>query len=123
MFAFCESRVLMSAVELDVFTVLEDGSLELPELVKVLGIDPRHARDFFDALVSLELLERQDGKYSNTPATAEYLVRTKPETYAGGRVEHFRVMSRPRTTSADVCGSATANAPRPSLDVRTRGVT
>jgi hypothetical protein len=90
MFAFCESRVLMSAVELDVFTALADGPLELSELVKELRLHPRHAGDFFDALVSLKLLERQDDRYSNTPATAEYLVRTKPETYAGDRVENFR---------------------------------
>ena len=40
-------------------------------------------RDFFDALVALGMLEREDGRYANTPATELFLDRAKP-SYVGG---------------------------------------
>ena len=43
-------------------------------------------RDFLDALVGLGMLQREQGKYANTPATDLYLDRTKP-TYMGGMLE------------------------------------
>jgi hypothetical protein len=44
------------------------------------------ARDFFDALVALRMLEREGGVYRNTPETDRFLDRGKP-TYVGGLVE------------------------------------
>ncbi len=38
-----------------------------------MGVHERGARDFFDALVALGLLERRDGRYHNTPETDCYL--------------------------------------------------
>ena len=51
-----------------------------------LGLHERSARDFFDALVALGMLEREDGRYANTPATELFLDRTKP-SYVGGMLE------------------------------------
>jgi hypothetical protein len=42
--------------------------------------------DFFDALVALHLLEREDGKYRNTPETDLYLDQAKA-TYIGRWLE------------------------------------
>ena len=44
------------------------------------------ARDFFDALVALGMLERNAGRYSNTPATDLFLDPAKP-SYMGGILE------------------------------------
>ena len=86
-YAFREAKTLLSAVELDVFTVLAGGRLGLDELATRTGVDRRGARDFFDALVSLRLLERDDaGRYGNTPETDYYLDRTKT-SYIGGELE------------------------------------
>jgi hypothetical protein len=46
----------------------------------------RSARDFFDALVALGMLERTDGRYQNTDATDLFLDRAKP-SYIGGILE------------------------------------
>ena len=46
----------------------------------------RSARDFLDALVSLDFLQRTDGKYSNTPSTDLFLDKRKP-SYIGGILE------------------------------------
>ena len=82
--AFWGSKTLLSAVELKLFGVLsEAGSLDTEELRERLGLHPRSARDFFDALVALGMLARTDGRYSNTPETDLFLDPAKP-TYMGG---------------------------------------
>jgi hypothetical protein len=78
--------VLLSAVELDLFTVLAASPLDAEALRARLDVHERGARDFFDALVALGMLERRDGIYSNTPATDRYLDRRKP-SYIGGFLE------------------------------------
>src|SRR5262245_32103574 len=65
--AFWGSKALLSAVELGVFSVLAQGPLDVEALRKRLGVHPRSARDFFDALVALGMLERTEGRYTNTP--------------------------------------------------------
>src|SRR6478672_4552628 len=86
-FGFWASKALLSAVELRLFGVLsEAGSLDAEELRERLGLHPRGARDFFDALVALGMLERTDGRYSNTPATELFLDPAKP-SYMGGLLE------------------------------------
>jgi cyclopropane fatty-acyl-phospholipid synthase-like methyltransferase len=55
-------------------------------LTKRLGLHERGARDFFDALVALGMLERNGSHYSNTPATDLFLDRNKP-SYVGGILE------------------------------------
>jgi hypothetical protein len=86
--AFWGSKTLLSAVELRLFAVLnEAGPLDAEELRGRLGLHQRSARDFFDALVALGMLERDDhGRYSNTAATELYLDPAKP-SYMGGVLE------------------------------------
>jgi hypothetical protein len=87
--AFRGAKVLLSAVELDVFTVLAQGPLGLETLRGRIGIDRRGARDFFDALVALRMLERdEDGRYGNTAESGRYLDRRKP-TCIGGMLERL----------------------------------
>lgn len=83
---FQASKVLLSAVELGVFTELAKEPLDGDTLRRRLGLHERGARDFFDALVALRLLDRQDGLYANTAESDVYLDRGKP-SYIGGRLE------------------------------------
>jgi len=77
---FWGSKALMSAVELGVFTELaQSGPLDLIELSVRLGLHPRGARDFLDALVALKLLARGIGGYCNTPEAEQFLDRRKRE--------------------------------------------
>ncbi len=84
--AFWGSKTLLSAVELEVFTVLAKSPLNADSLQQQLGLHPRSARDFFDALVALGMLNRQNGQYSNTPETDAFLDKAKP-SYIGGFLE------------------------------------
>jgi O-methyltransferase domain/Dimerisation domain len=93
--AFRGAKALLSAVELGVFTALAEDSLDLDALRMRVGIDERGARDFFDALVALGMLERDErGRYANTPETNFYLDRQKP-TYIGGELDHFNTYVYP----------------------------
>ena len=83
---FWASKVLLSAVEMQVFTELAKRPEPLQELSGRLGLHARGARDFLDALVALGFLERRDGVYSNTPASDVFLDKHKP-SYIGGMLE------------------------------------
>ncbi|MBI4347988.1 MAG: methyltransferase [Elusimicrobia bacterium] len=83
---FWGSKTLLSAVELGLFTELAKKPQDLESLRKKLGLHPRSTRDFFDALVSLGMLQRADGVYSNTPETGMFLDKAKP-CYMGGILE------------------------------------
>jgi hypothetical protein len=83
---FWASKTLLSAAELGLFTELAGGPLDAETLRGRLGLHPRSARDFFDALVALRFLERRDNLYSNAPDTDAFLDRRKP-TYIGGILE------------------------------------
>ena len=83
---FWGSKTLLSAVELGLFTELANGPLSADELTQRLKLHPRSAHDFFDALVSLGMLARQDGLYQNTPEADRFLVRNKL-SYLGGVLE------------------------------------
>ena len=73
-FAFWSSKVLLTAVELGVFTRLGSRLLTGAELGGELGLHPRGIADFFDALVAMKFLARHgDGpgaRYANTPQSA-----------------------------------------------------
>jgi len=83
---FWASRTLLSAVELEVFTRLASGPLDAAQMAGALGLHPRAALDFFDALVALNVLEREGGMYANTPDAELFLDKSKP-SYVGGLLE------------------------------------
>lgn len=84
---FMASKTLLSAVEFGLFTTLAEGPLDAEALRRRLGLNERGARDFFDALLALGMLERDGrGRYANTPETGLYLDRAK-ESYVGGLLE------------------------------------
>lgn len=85
-FGFWTSKTLLSAIELGLFTELARQPATADELRERLNLHPRAARDFFDALVALGILERDGAVYRNTPATDLFLDRAKP-SYMGGILE------------------------------------
>jgi precorrin-6B methylase 2 len=84
---FWPSKVLLSAVELDLFSVLGERPMTGAEVGDRLSLHPRSLYDFLDALVALDLLERDgDGplaRYRNTPETGAFLDRAKPGYHGG----------------------------------------
>ncbi len=87
---FWPSKVVLSAVELELFTHLADGSMTGAEIGERIGLHERAIYDFLDALVALKLLEREgdgdDGRYANAADTAVFLDKRSP-AYIGGILE------------------------------------
>lgn len=83
---FWPSKILLSAVEMELFTDLAKGPQSLQSIQGRIGLHPRASRDFLDTLVALGFLLRSGGLYSNTPATDAFLDKHKP-SYIGGILE------------------------------------
>jgi hypothetical protein len=91
---FWASKTLLSAIEMQVFTELAKHPETLAELSARLGLHPRSAHDFLDALVALQFLERRDGVYYNTPSTdlfntpsTDLFLDKRKASYLGGILE------------------------------------
>jgi precorrin-6B methylase 2 len=88
--AFWPSKVLLSAIELRLFSELGSRAMTGGELQAALGLHSRANPDFFDTLVSLRFLDREgdgaDARYRNTPETALFLDRGSPQ-FMGGFLE------------------------------------
>jgi len=97
-FGFWSAKTLLTAVELGVFTELAKEPMDAEELRNRLGLHPRSARDFFDALVAMRMLERQNDRYSNTAETDLFLDKAKPG-YLGGLLEMANVRMYPHWCS------------------------
>ena len=89
---FWPSKVLLSAVELELFTQLGSEAFTGEEIGDRLCLHPRAIWDFLDGLVALGLLDRDgDGhaaRYRNTQDTAVFLDKNSPQ-YVGGILEMF----------------------------------
>jgi len=89
-FGFWPSKVLLTAVGLELFTKLGTRAMTADELGRALALHPRGTYDFFDALVALRFLERDgDGpnaRYRNGAEAAAFLDKAQP-TYVGGMLE------------------------------------
>jgi hypothetical protein len=84
--AFWASKTLLSAIELGLFTELSRGPESFESISGRVGLHPRSARDFLDALVALGFLVRTGDRYANTPETDLFLDQNKP-SYVGGILE------------------------------------
>ena len=72
---FMEARVLLTAAELDLFTLLSEHPTSADVLAQHLQADRRALTMLLDALAALGLLTKADGQYVACPAAAEYLAR------------------------------------------------
>src|SRR4051794_27580082 len=87
---FWPSKALLSAVELQLFTVLGSGPATAAEIGDRLELRSRAVCDFLDGLVALRLLDREGSgetaRYANTSETAVFLDTNSPQ-YIGGILE------------------------------------
>jgi predicted O-methyltransferase YrrM len=106
---FQESRVLLTAVELDIFTAVGPGATGV-QVSKKLGTDPRATETLLNALVALGALTKKDGVFFNTPDTARYLVAGSPD-YAQPALIHTVDMFTAWASLTDCVRTGTAVRP------------
>ncbi len=89
-FGFWESKVLLTAVNMGVFTKLANKPTTGESLGKEFGLHERGIWDFFDSLTALSFLNKEGtgptALYSNTKDTDFFLDKNKP-SYIGGILE------------------------------------
>jgi predicted O-methyltransferase YrrM len=69
--AFMPSRAVLTALELDVFTAVGRGA-SAEQVAQKTHADARATEMLLNALVSLKLLEKRDGTFFNTAASARF---------------------------------------------------
>lgn len=106
---YMESRVLLTAVELDIFTAVGPGATGM-QVSRKLGTNPRATETLLNALVALGALTKKDGVFFNTPDTARYLVAGSPD-YAQPALMHTVDMFAAWATLTDCVRAGTAVRP------------
>lgn len=82
-YAFRDARILLTAYELDLFSVLNRGTKPSAEVAHHLGTDPRATDRLMNALCAMRLLTKKNSRFRNSPLASRYLVRGKPGYLAG----------------------------------------
>ncbi|MEJ2679476.1 MAG: methyltransferase [Gemmatimonadota bacterium] len=70
---FRKSRVLLTAIELDIFTAVGDGA-DAPTVATTLGTDSRATESLLNALAALDVLHKQGTTFTNAPVAKRYFV-------------------------------------------------
>ncbi|MBN2515209.1 MAG: methyltransferase domain-containing protein [Deltaproteobacteria bacterium] len=81
--AFKKSRILLSAFELDLFTVLGRQKRTSHDVAVELGTNPRATDRLLNALCALGLIRKDDGYFSNTESATRFLVKGEKEYMSG----------------------------------------
>jgi 2-polyprenyl-3-methyl-5-hydroxy-6-metoxy-1,4-benzoquinol methylase/predicted transcriptional regulator len=68
-------QVLLSAMELDVFSLIHEGNSTIEKITRPLGSNHRAVRIFLDALVGMGLLGKTRNSYKLTPESKNFLVK------------------------------------------------
>jgi SAM-dependent methyltransferase len=82
-YAFQKSRILLTAYELDLFTVLGKAPQTSAEVARAVGADARATDRLMNALCAMGLLTKDDGRFSNTQVASRFLVRGELGYMAG----------------------------------------
>ncbi len=82
-YAFRPARVLLTSFELGIFTAIADSAKESREIAQTLGTSERATDRLMNALCGMGFLKKQGGRFLNTPLTARYLVKGRPDYLAG----------------------------------------
>jgi len=77
---FMESRILLSAAELNLFTLLSVKPLTLKEINDKINGDAKALTTLLDAVAAIGLLQKKDNAYFCEPDTAKYLTDDSPAT-------------------------------------------
>jgi hypothetical protein len=78
--SFMESRILLTGVQLNLFSLLAKAPLSAQGITERLGGNVRAVTILLDALTAMDLLKKHDGAYTCEPSTAEWLSEESPDT-------------------------------------------
>ncbi len=74
-YGFRKARVILTAFELDIFTILKDGALTSAEVAEMSDANTRAVDRLMNALCTTGLLLKAGGRFSNAEVAAKHLVK------------------------------------------------
>jgi len=86
-FGYWKSCILFTAVEFDIFTIIDKDKVTARGISKSIHANERATEMLLNALVSLKLLTKQKNHYKNSPVSNLHLIKGKP-LYLGDAVHH-----------------------------------
>ena len=91
--AFELSKILLTACELDIFSILGNDEKTAKEIAIEAGSDEKSTAKLLNALVSMNLLNKTMLKYHNTKGTRKFLVKNRPE-YIGNMMFYTHIWEK-----------------------------
>ena len=76
---FRESRIILTALELELFTAVGDGAKTSADVSKIISSNVRATDRLMNVLCNMNLLEKENEKFSNTEFSSRYLVKNSPD--------------------------------------------
>jgi 3-hydroxy-5-methyl-1-naphthoate 3-O-methyltransferase len=107
---FMPSRAVLTALELDVFTAVGEGGTA-KQIAAKIHTAARATEMLLNALVSLKLLEKREGVYTNTPLSARFFVEGTPDSARTAQLHMANVWKR-WSTLTEAVRAGTSVAPR-----------
>jgi len=107
---FMPARALLTGLELDIFTAIGEGASPGAVAEKVKA-EPRATEMLLNALASLKLLEKRNGTFFNSAASARFLAENSKDT-ARPALLHTANLWRRWSTLTEAVREGTAVAPR-----------
>jgi precorrin-6B methylase 2 len=74
-FGFMASKAMFAGLHIDLFTHLSDGAKAVDELAALTKVPRNRIMTLATALSSIGVLRYEDGRYTNSPAAEQFLVR------------------------------------------------
>lgn len=79
---YWETKILLTAVKLELFSLLDGKEQTAAELARRLHADTERLEVLLNALVAMRVLTKESDRLANTPVSQTYLVKTAPQ-YVG----------------------------------------
>ena len=91
--SFMPSRAVLTALELDVFTAVASGA-SAEQVAEKIQADPRATEMLLNVLVSLKLLDKNEGRFFNTVAAARFFCEGSRDNARGGLMHTTQLWHR-----------------------------
>jgi len=110
---FQESRAILTALELDLFTAVGQGA-SAEGVAGAIGTDARATEMLLNALAAMKLLAKRDGRFFNTAVTGRYFCEGSPDNARPALLHTAHLWARWSTLTDCVCAGTAM--PRAEVD-------
>jgi SAM-dependent methyltransferase len=112
LFAYQQTAAVKAAIDLDLFTAIDEGAADVPALAARSGASPRGVRILCDYLTTLGLLQKDGGLYRVSPVAAAFLSRRSPAYM--GTMAQFLTLPELKHNFDDLTGAVRRGGVLPS---------